>query len=81
MVTSQTDGNCNLPAEAQAVAELRKAMFSWGSGRVVGSRKQTRKMEGVGGEKGEAGAMVSGGEKGGRARARERERRAGFVQQ
>ena len=48
---------------------------------VVGSRKHTKKKEGVGGENGEAGAKVTRGEKGGRARARERERRAGFVQQ
>lgn len=47
----------------------------------VGSRKHTRKKEGVGGENGETEAKVSQGEKGGRAQARERERRAGFVQQ
>lgn len=40
----------------------------------VGSRKHTRKKEGVGGENGETEAKVSQGEKGGRAQARERER-------
>ena len=39
----------------------------------VGSRKHTRKKEGVGGENGETEAKVSQGEKGGRAQARERD--------